>query len=168
MQTMQTEVSDSFVTGTERPATISAQQREQMIAAAAYRRYEQRAGTSSDPLHDWLEAEKEVDASLAATTTSGMLTKSAFVSWLSTVVAECQAQIDMLSARAKSANAEMKRKYEEQLIVVTPKYEVARNRLLELCAHSDDAWGHLRQGAAKATDEMRIAIHQAVSVFKQA
>ena len=76
MQATQTEVRDSFITERVRedsPAVgmISNEEREQMIAAAAYRRYEQRAGAAGDPLQDWLEAEKEVDALLSTSAAQG-------------------------------------------------------------------------------------------------
>lgn len=43
---------------------ISGDERHQMIAKVAYRRAE-RAGFTTDPLHDWLMAEREIDAELA-------------------------------------------------------------------------------------------------------
>lgn len=46
------------------PRKISGDERHQMIAKAAYR-YAERAGFSSDPLHNWLMAEREIDAELA-------------------------------------------------------------------------------------------------------
>jgi hypothetical protein len=146
-------------------ASISAEQRQQMIAAAAYHHYELRGGTSSDPLNDWLEAEKEVDAALAGGE-SRAGAKSAFLRMLSTVLAECQTQIDELGAKAKAASTAMRRKYEEQLAAVTPKYEAARGKLVEIREHTDDAWGHLREGAEKAANEMRIAVREAASLFK--
>jgi hypothetical protein len=45
--------------------TVSAEQRHAMIAESAYRRAERRGFTSGDPISDWLESEKEVDALLS-------------------------------------------------------------------------------------------------------
>jgi hypothetical protein len=45
--------------------TVSAEQRHAMIAESAYRRAERRGFTSGDPVADWLDGEKEVDALLA-------------------------------------------------------------------------------------------------------
>jgi len=173
MQTIQNELSDNRGTPgvgddpreSAARASISSEQRQQMIAAAAYRRYEARGGTSSDPVNDWLEAEKEVDAALAGVEVRTRA-KSSFLSALSSVLTECQTQIEELAAKAKVANTAMKRKYEEQLAVVTPKYEAARGKLVEIREHTDDAWGHLREGAEKAANEMRIAVRQAASLFK--
>ena len=51
------------------PATLGPQVRRQMIACAAYCRAEQRgfAGGAESQLHDWLEAEAEIDRMLAGT-----------------------------------------------------------------------------------------------------
>jgi hypothetical protein len=46
------------------PRKISGDERHQMIAKAAYR-YAERAHFRSDPLHNWLLAEREIDAELA-------------------------------------------------------------------------------------------------------
>ena len=45
--------------------TVSAEQRHSMIAESAYRRAERRGFTGGDPVADWLDSEKEVDALLA-------------------------------------------------------------------------------------------------------
>ena len=43
----------------------SFEQRRSMIAESAYRRAERRGFTAGDPVADWLDSEKEVDALLA-------------------------------------------------------------------------------------------------------
>ena len=48
------------------PPAVSPSERRERIARAAYRRAEQRGPGPSDPLQDWLAAEREVDALLAA------------------------------------------------------------------------------------------------------
>ena len=47
---------------------VSAEQRHVLIAEAAYRRAEQRGFEGGDPVADWLESEKEVDALLSRAT----------------------------------------------------------------------------------------------------
>lgn len=51
------------------PATLDPQERHQMIACAAYCLAEKRgfAGGAESQLHDWLEAEAEIDHMLAGT-----------------------------------------------------------------------------------------------------
>ena len=51
-------------TATVKP-TVSADQRNAMIAERAYLRAEQRGFQGGDPVEDWLEGEKEVDALLS-------------------------------------------------------------------------------------------------------
>lgn len=46
---------------------ITPEQREQMIAEAAYFRYERRGFQGGDPQRDWLEAEVEIDQMLGGT-----------------------------------------------------------------------------------------------------
>ena len=45
--------------------SVSADQRQAMIAETAYRRAEARGFRGGDPVQDWLEGEKEVDALLS-------------------------------------------------------------------------------------------------------
>lgn len=45
--------------------SVSADQRHTMIAESAYRRAEARGFQGGDPVQDWLEGEKEVDALLS-------------------------------------------------------------------------------------------------------
>ena len=45
--------------------SVSADQRHTMIAESAYRRAESRGFLGGDPMQDWLEGEKEVDALLS-------------------------------------------------------------------------------------------------------
>jgi hypothetical protein len=45
--------------------TVSAEQRRAMIAESAYRRAERRGFEGGDPVADWLDSEKEVDALLS-------------------------------------------------------------------------------------------------------
>ena len=45
--------------------SVSADQRHAMIAESAYRRAEARGFQGGDPMQDWLEGEKEVDALLS-------------------------------------------------------------------------------------------------------
>jgi hypothetical protein len=45
--------------------TVSAEQRHALIAESAYRRAEQRGFQGGDPMQDWLDGEKEVDALLS-------------------------------------------------------------------------------------------------------
>jgi len=52
-------------TKTSRNTGVSPEQRQQMIAEAAYLRAEQRGFSLGDPLDDWLAAEQEIDTLLS-------------------------------------------------------------------------------------------------------
>lgn len=52
-------------TKTSRSTDVSAEQRHQMIAEAAYLRAERRGFSLGDPLDDWLAAEQEIDTLLS-------------------------------------------------------------------------------------------------------
>lgn len=173
MQRVLTEIQDPTA-GNDRgaadpPAVVSLEERHQMIAAAAYRRYEQRAGAPGDLLNDWLEAEREVDRSLweqGATLAERIGdAKSVFLRSLSALLAESQAQLESLASKAMAANAMLRRKYEEQRPLAAAKCEVARGKLAEIRAHTGGAWGHLKDGAEKAAHEMSIAVRQLTSLF---
>jgi hypothetical protein len=66
---------DSSVIVRELPngaTTLTAEEREQLIAETAYRIAELRGFGAGHDLDDWLEAEREVDAMLAAATDRGV------------------------------------------------------------------------------------------------
>jgi hypothetical protein len=147
---------------------ISTEQRWQMIAEVAYRRYEQRGKGCGDPVTDWLEAEKEVDSLLSEHGAAGSAesAKSVFLRALSTVLGECQAQLEDLGAKAKAANAALRRKYDPQIALAVAKYEAAHGKFVEVREHTNGAWGHLKDGAEKAALEMRIAVRELASLIK--
>ncbi len=152
------------------PMALSSEERHGMIAAAAFRRYEQRGGAPGDPLTDWLEAEKEVDRALArqrgASAEPADNARTLFLKSLAAALAECQAQMDDLAAKAKDANALLQRRYEQQLGVVTSKYEAARGKFGQIRGHTDEAWVQLKDGAQKAAEEMKAAARELASIIK--
>lgn len=153
------------------PEAVSAERRHEMIAAAAFRRYQERGGTPGDPLKDWLEAEKEVAAALAQQGQTGAesaeAAEGAFLKSLSAALTECQAQIESLAAKAKDASTVLQRRYSEDLEVVTSKYNAARDKVAEVREHTDGAWAHLKGGTQAAVDEMKIAIRELASLFNK-
>jgi len=144
---------------------VSAEKRREMIAAAAYRRYEARGRASGDELGDWLAAENEVDGSLrtASESESG---RTAVLRRLAAVLSECQIHLEELRTKAKTASSAMQSKCEKQLATANAKYATAHERLVEIREHADGAWGHLKDGAEKAAHEMTVAVRQAASLFK--
>lgn len=141
----------------------TAEERQQMIAKAAYYRYVQRAGLSNDPVADWLAAERDVDAALGGEAAS----KSDFMRWLATLLAEVQGQLEELGNEADIATAAMKSRYEVHLAVLGEKYEAARGKLVEIREHADDSWTQLKDCAEKSITELRTAMRQAFSSLRR-
>ena len=152
------------------PGAVPAEQRRQMVAAEAYRRYERRDKTPGDPVADWLEAEREVDAAIDAQRAQGRASmeaaKTAFLNAFAIVLAEGQTQLEGLAAKAKTANAALRRRYEPQLDVAVAKYELAHGKLVEIREHTDGAWEHLKDGAEKAAHEFRLALQEIAALHK--
>jgi hypothetical protein len=150
----------------ERMSTgVPAEQRRQMIAVAAYRRYEARGSAPGDELGDWLAAEKEVDGSLR-TASESETGRTAFLARLAAVLSECRAHLEELRSKAKTASSAMQSKCEKQIAAASAKYAAAQEKLTEIREHADGAWGHLKAGAEGAAHEMTIAVRQLASLFK--
>ena len=147
-------------------SSVEVQQREAMVAEAAYRRYEARGRAPGGELEDWLAAEQEVDRALGGEGAAAESSRSAFLKSLGALLAETQAQLEELATKARAANAALLRSYEEQRALAAVKCEAARARFAEVREHTGGAWGHLRDGAEKAALEMRIAVQELAALFK--
>lgn len=144
---------------------VSAEQRHEMIAAAAYRHYEARGRAPGHELGDWLAAESEVDGSLrtaseAESGPAGVLRR------FGALLSECQTHLEELRTKAKTASSAVQNEYETQLAAASAKYASAQERLVEIREHVDGAWGHLKDGAEKAMHEMTVAVREVASLFK--
>src|SRR5574340_704795 len=94
------------------PATP--QDRRAMIAVAAYYRAQRREFRDGDPLDDWLAAEVEVDAMLAAPPAPSSEKKN-FEHVLEARLNEWDARLDRVVAAAKKAKAGAKTELDSQL-----------------------------------------------------
>jgi hypothetical protein len=146
-------------------AGVSAEQRREMITAAAYHRYEVRGGAPGDELGDWLAAEKEVDSSLRTASETESI-RAVVLRRLAAVLSECQIQLEELRTKAKTASSAVQSKCEKQLAAASAKYASAHEKWVEIREHADGAWGHLKDGAEEAAQEMRVAVRQLASLFK--
>ena len=146
-------------------AGVSAERRHEMITAVAYRRYQERGRAPGDELGDWLAAEKEVDSSLRAESEAES-TRAVVLRGLAAVLGECQIQLEELRTKAKTASSVVQSECEKQLAAASAKYASAHEKWVEIREHADGAWGHLKDGAEKAAQEMRVAVRQLASLFK--
>lgn len=75
---------------------------------------------------------------------------------------EWAARIESLRAKADRAKAEAKIKYLEQIEAAESKLEVARARLKELVAASDEVWEELKEGVEEAWEDVRERVEVAI------
>jgi hypothetical protein len=120
---------------------ISPEQRDRMIAEAAYFRAERRGFQGGDPLDDWLQAEAEIDCQTAGGKES---TRKSLADQLATQLREYDGELASLTARAREVSAALRTELEREL-----------ERLAPLRAKAERALGELRQRAGQATDDLR-------------
>ena len=147
----------------------SPQAHREMVAVAAYYRAERRGFAAGDPTADWLEAEAEIDQLLKrapAAADPERSSKQAFQKKLEDQLAEWDARLEQLRARAKEAKADISAEFEVQLEALAARRAVAQEKLRELRQHGEWAWEDLKAGADKAWKEWREAMERAASRLK--
>lgn len=142
----------------------SSEQRNEMIAVAAYFRAEQRGFGNGDPVADWLEAESEIDRMLRLG--PGSSTKQKFLDRIEAQIQEWDLRIDELQAKAKGLKTKARSEYLKELETLAGLRAALREKLLEVGKHSGDAWEDLRHGAEQAWTEMREALEHVGGRFK--
>jgi len=79
---------------------------------------------------------------------------------------ELDAQIDVMKAKAKGAEAEAQLEYTRHLSELREKRKEAGRKLNELRAAGDDAMDDLQAGMENAWKELKSAVDQAKTRFK--
>lgn len=95
-----------------------------------------------------------------------MKTKDEYINSLAAELKEWSAQIDLLTAKAEKATADVKLKYLEELDALRVKQHEAAAKVKELEESSGDAWVAVKQTADKVWDDLRAGIASATSKFK--
>lgn len=95
-----------------------------------------------------------------------MKTKDEYINRLTAELHEWSAEIDVLSAKIEAAAAEAKLQYLEEINELRAKQQMARDKLVELQAHSGDAWEAIKESADNIWDELRTGIANVASKFK--
>ena len=95
-----------------------------------------------------------------------MATKEAYEKKLQAQLGEWEAKLDVLGAKARSATADARVSYENELESLKSKRLAARQKLDELGQRGEDAWEDLKDGVESAWDEMGKAIDKLASRFK--
>ena len=146
-------------------ASITPEQRYQMIAEAAYFRAD-RQGFRGNPAQDWLDAEAEIDRILHHPGKAGLSPKQAFQQKLEAQLRELDTAFDELKLQASLAKADLRTEFEKQLEVLAAKRTTAQTKLGELSRRTEGAWEDLKGGAEKAWDDMRQTLSQIATRFK--
>ena len=133
---------------------FSAEQREQMIAEAAYYRAEGRGFADGDPFLDWLDAEREIDALLNVPKAESWLKH--LESQLSTGRERLTTLKQGITSKGKTARAELKRDLEK----LDEKLDSFESKLRELRDRGEKVTQRARQQAEKAWDEISELTHR--------
>ncbi len=88
---------------------VTAGQREQMIAEAAYFRAERRGFAGGDPVTDWIEAQAEVEASLRQNQHDRLLARA------DEAVASATAKVAALKKKAANLSAKARAEWQEDV-----------------------------------------------------
>lgn len=133
---------------------FSTEQREQMIAEAAYYRAEGRGFADGDPFLDWLDAEREIDALLNVPKADSWLKQ--LESQLSTGRERLTTIKQRISNKGKTARAELKKDLEK----LDEKLDSFESKLRELRDRGEKVTQRARQQAEKAWDEISELTHR--------
>lgn len=95
-----------------------------------------------------------------------MKTKDEYIESLTSELKEWSAQLDVLTARAEYAAADLKLKYAEELEGLRFKQQAAAEKLKDLENASGDAWKAVKETADKVWNDLRTGVAEATSKFK--
>lgn len=96
-----------------------------------------------------------------------MKTKDEYIDSLTAELKEWSAQIDLLTAKAENATADVKLKYYTQdLNVLRTKERIAIEKIKELEQANGDAWETVKETADKVWEDLKTGLASAVSKFK--
>ena len=95
-----------------------------------------------------------------------MATKEAYGKKLEAQLAEWDAKLDVLAAKARNATAAARISYEDELESLRGKRAQALSALQELGKRGEDAWEDMKDGVKKAWDDMGKAVERIAARFK--
>ena len=136
------------------PQKANTEQRQKMIAEAAYFRAERRGFHGGDPVDDWVTAEIEIDALLKKT--SG----KSFVARLEERLALSSEKLKALKSKASGLKAEARQEWEEDLEKLVWLRDALEKRLEALKEQGEQAGHKTRVQAEKLWHELSVLIHR--------
>jgi hypothetical protein len=128
--------------------SVSAGQRRQMIAEAAYFRAERRGFNGGDPVADWVEAEIEVDAELSR------LGRQHVIERLETAVATATKTLEALKKKVTKLAAGARAEWQQDADRLKKLRDALRQKLGEVREQSEEAGKKAREQAEKIREEI--------------
>lgn len=95
-----------------------------------------------------------------------MSMKDAYVKKLQSKLAEWNAEIDKLKAKADSADADVQLEYYKKIEELRTMQDEANQKLDDLREASDDAWEDIKAGVDSAWDSLSRSVKSAASHFR--
>ena len=136
------------------PQKMKSEQRQKMIAEAAYYRAERRGFRGGDPVEDWVAAEIQIDTQL--TKTSG----KSVVARLEEQLAASGVKLKLLRAKASSLKAEARKEWEEDLEKLVWLRDALEKRLEALKEQGEQAGHKTMAQAEKLWHELSSLMHR--------
>jgi chromosome segregation ATPase len=133
---------------------VSPGQRERMIAEAAYFRAERRGFRGGDAVHDWCEAEAEVDARLRQADDEELMVR------IEEGLAAAGRKLGALKRRMTSLSADARADWQKDLDRIAVLRERLKPQLAELRQQGDQAGQRLREQADRLRSEMAELIRR--------
>lgn len=146
---------------------VTPEERNRMIAEAAYFRAAERNFFMGDAMQDWLAAELQIDQILQQNTELPPVSaKQKFQQEHEAQLKEWDAKLDALKAKLQDAKLEIRADFLKQLALLDEKRAVAQAKLQELNLRTESAWDDLMNGVEKTWDDLHKALDKIVSRFK--
>jgi chromosome segregation ATPase len=136
---------------------ITAGQRRQMIAEAAYFRAERRGFAGGDPVADWVQAEAEVDAELHR------LEREHVMERLEIGLATATKKLAALKKSIAGVTTEAKAEWKEDVDKLGKLRDTLRTKLHEVRSEGEEAGEKARRQAERAWNEIADIIHRVSS-----
>jgi hypothetical protein len=133
---------------------MSSGQREQMIAEAAYFRAERRGFRGGDALHDWCEAEAEVDARLRRAEDEELLVR------IEEGLATAGRRLGALKRKMAGLSVDARAEWQRDLDRVAVLRDRLKPKVAELREQGEQAGQRLREQAEKLRAEMADLIRR--------
>ena len=144
---------------------VSSERRKEMITKAAYFRAHKRGFSGDEQLKDWLEAESEVDASLAASLPDETIDHKKYFEKLRAQVDDYGERLRKLRAKAKKIGADVRHELVDDLAELSTTRNELRKKLTELQHkskqqqteikhHVEDLWAEIKQRVDKLASRL--------------